>query len=43
MKVRKDLSIGGYIWWIIINTFTLGFFYFLKLAIMKAIIDSNEQ
>lgn len=43
MSTRNRLPDGAYVWYIIINILTWGLFYFLKVAIMKAIIDSRED
>ena len=38
--VRRRLPDGAMVWYVVINIFTLGLFYFLKITIMKAIIDT---
>lgn len=41
--VRRELPGGSEFWWIILCICTLGGCYFLKLVIMKAIIDAQEK
>ena len=40
---RKQLPSGAMVWYVVFNIFTFGSLYFLKIAIMKAIIDSQKH
>ena len=41
MTIRTHLPGGAQVWWVIINIVGLGSPYFLKLVIMKAMIDAH--
>jgi hypothetical protein len=43
MSTRKQLPIGAMLWYVVLNIFSLGAPYFLKIIIMKALIDSQER
>lgn len=40
--MKKQLSFGATFWYVVINIATLGSFYFIKITIMKAIIDAHN-
>lgn len=41
--VKRDISPGAAIWYVLLNILTLGAPYFLKIVIMKAIIDAHTE
>jgi hypothetical protein len=41
--VKNDISDGAMVWYVLLNLVTLGAPYFLKIIIMKAIVDSHHS
>lgn len=40
--MKKQFPAGAYVWYILANLATFGLFYFIKITIMKAIIDAKN-
>lgn len=41
--MRKQLPLGANLWYLLANIVTLGAPYFVKIVIMKALIDAQER
>jgi hypothetical protein len=40
---KQELTPIEYVWYILINIFTFGSFYFIKILIKKAIVDAHNS